>query len=156
MDHSAGFNPAQPWSQSPLTLRQLKFGPNTSTSTHTITHTQHKAADERRGRVKRYLVEEVESFDVGLFSLEKLFGDVQELLSLWALRGADKRQGLRLRQQTRADKHLTPMHFWGLFILLDIWEIFKSLGISGFQNKKPAPWPWNFKQAPHHHLPPVN
>lgn len=29
-----------------------------------------------------YLVEEVESFDVGLFSVEELFGDVQEPLSL--------------------------------------------------------------------------
>lgn len=35
-----------------------------------------------RTEARRYLVEEVESFHVGLFSVEKLFGDVQELLSL--------------------------------------------------------------------------
>lgn len=43
-------------------------------------HTQKKPG--KREEAQRYLVEEVESFHVGLFGLEELFGDVQELLSL--------------------------------------------------------------------------
>ena len=42
-----------------------------------------------RPNTQPYLVEEVESSDVGLFGLEELPGDVQELLGLGALRGAD-------------------------------------------------------------------
>lgn len=46
-------------------------------------HPKHAFANaETHAEAQRYLVEEVESFDVGFFSVEKLCGDVQELLSL--------------------------------------------------------------------------
>lgn len=52
---------------------------NPSSALISQTHAKEK---EMRTEARRYLVEEVESFHVGLFSVEKLFGDVQELLSL--------------------------------------------------------------------------
>ncbi len=59
-----------------------------TTDIQTGRHAHKRNATERETlkEAHRYLVEEVESLDVGLFSVEKLFGDVQELLSLGALR----------------------------------------------------------------------
>lgn len=51
-----------------------------------------KASEHTQGSggAPSYLVEEIQSSDVGFFSLEKLFGDVQQLLSLrGTLRGTD-------------------------------------------------------------------
>lgn len=58
------------------TVARLKFVPEANEHTATLT----KPSTETE--VRRYLVEEVESFDIRLFSVEKLFGDVQELLGL--------------------------------------------------------------------------
>ena len=69
----SSFNPAQPWSKS---LRPLG-------------HSGNPNLGSSRPNTQPYLVEEVESSDVGLFGLEELPGDVQELLGLGALRGAD-------------------------------------------------------------------